>query len=85
MRKKHNQKLYKTMMLSALAFMILCSFKASANPVSARCIVTRNSVQVQRNVCLNSSKLEPILSLVKTLDNNAKSFPKAELSRILSK
>lgn len=85
MRKKHNQKLYKTMMLSALAFMILCSFKASANPIRTRCTVVRNSVQVQRNACLNSSKLEPILSLVKTSDNNAKSFPKAELNRILSK
>lgn len=52
MRRKQNQKLYHTMMLSGLAFMLLCSFKASATEIPIfKCINPSGQVIFQDKAC----------------------------------
>ncbi len=52
MRRKQNQKLYHTLILSALAFITLCSFKANAQELPIyKCINPTGQVVYQDRAC----------------------------------
>ncbi len=66
MRRKQNQKLYKTMMLSALAFMMLCSFRVSAHEIPVyKCINQNGKVVFQDKACSDNDAMQRL-----TLDIN---------------
>lgn len=59
MRRKQNQKLYKTMMLSALAFMMLCSFRVSATEIPVyKCINQKGSIVFQDKACSDAEAMQ---------------------------